>query len=134
MTFLCSIIDFWFSENFKSITLKSTLKQSFIDLFEKENNFENNFKLLMISTTLMNPYIGDESSFEQLLERKEFIEHPILPIVADMVLDIGMIDKKSVTKEMKEKLEKSIKKKREYLKAVLKEPAYRFNDDFSIDN
>jgi DNA replication protein DnaC len=132
LTFLCSIIDFWFSENFKSVTLKHTLVQSFDDLFAQENSFENNFKLLMISTTLMNPYIGEESSFEKLLERKEFIEHPILPIVADMVLDIGMIDKKSITKEMKEKLEKSIRKKREYLKAVLKEPAYRFNDDFSI--
>ncbi|RLD85946.1 MAG: hypothetical protein DRJ02_09470 [Bacteroidetes bacterium] len=134
LTFLCSIVDFWFNENFKSVTLTKTLEQSFNDLFKEENCFENNYKLLMISTTLMNPYIGEDACFERLIERKEFINHPILPFVADMVIDLGIIEKKSVSKVLKVKLEKSIKKKKEYLKAVLKEPAYRFNDDFSIDN
>ncbi len=133
LTFICAIVDFWFSENFKSVTLKRTLMQSFDELFKQESSFENNYKLMMISTTLMNPYIAEDSCFERLLERKGFINHPILPFVADMVIDLGSIDSKNVSKEIKLKIEKSIIKKRDYLKAVLKEPAYRFNDDFTID-
>ncbi len=133
LTFICAIVDFWFSENFKSVTLKSTLTNSFDELFKQESSFENNYKLLMISTTLMNPYIGEESCFETLLDRDGFINHPILPFVADMVIDLGNIDNKNVSKEIKLKIEKSIIKKKEYLKAVLKEPAYRFNDEFKIE-
>lgn len=133
LTFICAIVDFWFSENFKSVTLKRTLTQSFNELYKQESSFENNYKLMMISTTLMNPYIGEEACFEKLLDREGFIDHPILPFVADMVIDLGTIDSKNVSKEIKSTIHKSIIKKREYLKAVLKEPAYRFNDDFTID-
>ena len=123
----------WFSENFKSITLKNTLDISFEEVFTFENNFENNFKALMISTTLMTPYISEDEKFSKLIERKEFMAHPILPLVADFAIELGMIEKKSVDKELKSKIETQIKKKREYIKSVLKEPAYRFNDKFALE-
>lgn len=127
------IINFWFNENFKSITLKKTLEDSFEQIFSEENTFENNYKLLMISSTLMNPYIGEDSFFGRLIERKEFMSNPLLPLVADMVLEIGMIDKKKINPEIKKEIEKSIRKKKDIIKLILKEPAYRFNDDFSIE-
>jgi len=135
LPFVMSIINYWFNENFKSITLTKTLEESFEDLFGLENNFENNFKLLMVSTSLMNSYIGKDEKFEKLLYRKEFIEHPVLPLVANFVLDLGNAHKKNVAQEMKEKINKSIIKKRDFIKSVLKEPAYRFNDEFKkLDN
>ena len=93
----------------------------------------NNFKALMISTTLMTPYISEDEKFSKLIERKEFIAHPILPLVADFAKELGIIEKKSVDKELKSKIETQIKKKREYIKSVLKEPAYRFNDKFALE-
>lgn len=130
---LLGTLNHWFSENFKSITLKNTLDISFEEVFSLENNFENNFKALMISTTLMTPYISEDEKFSKLIERKEFMAHPILPLVADFAIELGMIEKKSVDKELKSKIETQIKKKREYIKSVLKEPAYRFNDKFALE-
>lgn len=130
---LLGMLNLWFNENFKSITLKNTLNLSFDEVFKLENNFENNFKALMISTTLMNPYINEDDKFSELIDRKEFMSHPILPLIADFALELGMIEKKSVDKELKKKIESQIKKKREYLKSVLKEPAYRFNDKFALN-
>ena len=74
-----------------------------------------------------------EQKFSKLIERKEFMSHPILPLVADFAIELGMIEKKSVDKELKSKIETQIKKKREYIKSVLKEPAYRFNDKFALE-
>ncbi|PTX58825.1 hypothetical protein C8N46_112133 [Kordia periserrulae] len=129
---LLGTLNHWFNENFKSITLKGTLNMSFEEVFNSENNFENNFKGLMIATTLMNPYINDEENFSRLIDRQEFISHPILPLVADFSMELGMIHKRNVNKDLKKKIEDQIKKKREYIKHVLKEPAYRFNENFAL--
>lgn len=132
LPFAAAMVNFWFNENFKSVTLIKTLSSSFEELLEKENSFENNYKMLMLATTLMNPYIGIDSCFEQLIERHGFMSHPILPLVADIILEMGYIDKKTVDKEKKDLIKKAIFKKRDYIKAVLKEPAYRFNDNFGL--
>lgn len=87
----------------------------------------------MISTTLMTPYINEDEKFSKLIERKEFMSHPILPLVADFAIELGIIEKKSVDKKLKMRIESQIKKKREYIKSVLKEPAYRFNDKFALE-
>jgi hypothetical protein len=130
---LLAIVNFWFNENFKSITLTNTLIKSFEELYNNGNNdFETNYKLLMISTTLMNPYINNESCFAKLIERKEFIAHPILPLVADIIMETGKINQHKVSSEIRESIKKSIQKKKDYIKAIFKEPAYRFNDDFSL--
>lgn len=129
---IASILVYWFNENHKSITLKSTLISSFDSVFQKENVFDNNFKLLMLASTLMHSYIGDESKFTELMERKEFMQNPILPLVADMSLELATFNSKSISDDKKNKLKKIIGKRREYIKAVLKEPAYRFDDDFAL--
>lgn len=133
LTLIGGIINFWFNENFKSITLKKTLEETFEEIFQEENTFENNYKLLMIASTLMNPYIGNDSYFGLLIDRHEFMSNPLLPLVADMVLEFGMIDKKTINPETKKEIVKSIKKKKEIIKLIIKEPAYRFNDDFSFE-
>lgn len=131
---LSTIINFWFNENFKSITLTTTLNQTFENILTTaENNFDNNFKLLMISTTLMNPYINDEKCLEKLMERPEFMNNGILPLVADMAMEMGRINKHNISSEIKNEITKSIRKKREYIKAILKEPAYRFNDNLELE-
>jgi hypothetical protein len=131
---IAGMINYWFNENFKSITLTSTLIDSFNELFDlQEKNFDSNFKLLMISTTLMNPYINESESFSKLFERKEFMEHPLLPLIADMALDSDKINEKNVSEEIKNKIRRTLHKKREYLKQIFREPAYRFNDtDFTL--
>lgn len=138
MPVICGMINFWFNENFKSITLRSTLINAFEEI-ENSNpdsdtkEFDNNFRLLMIASTLLNPYIGEEDYFLRLLERKSFMNHPLLPLVADMILEIGLIDKSKIDKESRKAIIDKIKKKRDYIKAVLKEPAYRFNDNFALE-
>jgi excisionase family DNA binding protein len=81
-------------------------------------------------------YNKDEilSSLHKILGRKEFIEHPILPLVADISMDILKAQNKDIDKEIKEKLDKIIKKRIGYIKAILKEPAYRFNNEFAIES
>jgi hypothetical protein len=131
---LGTIINFWFNENFKSITLNDTLSISFSDIFSNdENSFDSNFKLLMIATTLMNPYIDKEDCMMQLLDRKEFLNNPLLSVVADMAIELGKINQHNVSKDIKNELIKNIRRKRDYIKLILKEPAHRFNDNFLLE-
>lgn len=134
LVLLASIVNFWFNENFKSITLTRTLNLSFDDIFNySENNFENNYKLLMISTTLMNPYINDENSFAKLIERKEFMNNGLLPMVADVMMKTTSINQHNISPKVKSEIAKTIRKKRELIKLIVKEPAHRFNDNLDID-
>ncbi len=134
---MLTIISFWFTENFKSITLKQTLVDSFGDLemlnFESsKESFENDLKLLIISSTLYNTYIADESYLLKLFDKPSFMKHPILPLVADMIIDLN--NGTHLNPEYRRRIAKEIKKKREYIKDVLKEPAYRYGEDFIRDD
>ncbi len=133
MPLLLGTINHWYNENFKSITLTATLEQSFDKLYKDNLEFEDTFKLLMIASTLMTPYINSDEKFFKLMEKEEFMSHPILPLVADFVIELGLINKKDVKEDIKEKIVAQLKKKRKYLKEVIKEPAYRFNDSFAIE-
>jgi hypothetical protein len=134
LVLLASIVNFWFNENFKSITLTRTLNLSFEDIFnDSENNFENNYKLLMIATTLMNPYINDENSFAKLIERKEFMNNGLLPMVADVMMKTTSINQHNISPKVKNEIAKTIRKKRELIKLIVKEPAYRFNDNLELE-
>ncbi len=129
---------YWFTENFKSVTLKSTLITAFNEIAAasdpKKTEFDNNFKLLLIASTMMHPYIHDDSLFLQLMTREGFMNHAVLPLVADMNLELGHGNGKDKNKDIKDKVVKAIRKKRDYIKAVLKEPAYRFNDQFGLED
>ncbi len=128
-----AMLSYWFGHNFKSVTLVTTLKESFDEILLEENNSDNNYCLMTIATALMSNYIDDDSKMLELMEREEFMKHPLLPLVADMVLDINSVDKKSTSKELREKIQKQIEKKRDYINKVIKEPAYRFNESFALE-
>lgn len=131
---LATIINFWFNENFKSITLTATLIETFEDIYNNGNtDFDTNLGLLMIATTLMNPYIDSDGCMTKLVDRSEFMNNAVLTLVADMTLELGKINKHNVSKELKNEIIKSIKKKREVIKLILKEPAYRFNDNLLLE-
>jgi hypothetical protein len=87
----------------------------------------------MIATTLMNPYIDKEDCMMQLLDRKEFLNNPLLSVVADMAIELGKINQHNVSKDIKNELIKNIRRKRDYIKLILKEPAHRFNDNFLLE-
>jgi len=130
---IMTIIIYWFIENFKSITLTKTLEESFDEIYEMDNDFDNNFKLLMLSSTLMNPYINNDECFSKLLDRDDFLSHPIFPLIADAVMELGYINGKNISDKQKRKIKRSLTRKREHIKSILKEPAYRFNNKFSLE-
>jgi hypothetical protein len=87
----------------------------------------------MMATSLMNPYINNEDCMNKLIERKEFLNSAILAVAADMTMELGKINQHNVSKEIKDELFKSIRKKREIIKVILKEPAHHFNDKLLLD-
>lgn len=137
LNFLATILGYWFNENFKSITLKETLIDVFNDLEKEYENanvidFEGDFKMFLVASTLMNKYIDHWETFDKLLARDSFIKNPTLMLAGNTFIEIGDIDRKKVDKEMKEKISKSIKKHRDVLKNIIKEPAYRFGNDYKM--
>lgn len=137
LTFLANILGYWFNENFKSITLKETLIEVFDDLNKEYKNvssinFEGDFKMFLVASTLMNKYIDHWDSFDKLIERDSFIKNPILMVTGNTFLEIGDIDRKKIDKKMKDKIKKSITKHREVIKNIIKEPAYRFGYDYKL--
>jgi hypothetical protein len=135
---ILTIVNYWFVNNFKSITLKSTLNISFEELSKTfpdstEPEFDNNFKMLMIASALMNPNIGDEVAIESLIERNGFMNHPILPLIADLAINLNEFGKNKADKSLREKLQKQLEKKRYYIRAILKNPAYKLSDDFHFE-
>jgi hypothetical protein len=135
---ILTIVNYWFVNNFKSITLKSTLNISFDELSKtfldnSEPEFDNNFKMLMIASALMNPNIADEVAIESLIERNSFMNHPVLPLIADLAINMRELGKHKAENSLKEKLQKQVEKKRHYIRAILKSPAYKLSDDFHFD-
>ncbi|WP_346857999.1 hypothetical protein [uncultured Draconibacterium sp.] len=134
------ILNYWFNENFKSITLKEILSEVFFELDLKykdvgNHDFNGDFQMFMVASTLVNKYINDWDCFERLLERDSFLKNPTLMVAGNTFFELGEIDRKSIDKELKEKIHKSIHKHRELIKHIVKEPAYRFGDDYKmLDN
>lgn len=134
---IATIINHWFTENFKSITLKKILIEVYEEITNENPNpeideFVPDFKLFMIASTLMNKYIAVEEKFEKLMDRNSFIKNPLLMIAGDMFLGFGDYDRGIVKKEVKEKLDKTIKQHRKFLIHFIKEPAYRFGNDYKM--
>jgi len=137
LPFIAVILNYWFNENFKSITLKTTLIETFNDLIEEYKNaknleFDGDFKLFMLASTLMNKYIDDDTYFSTLLERDSFIKNPVLMLAGDSFLEFGDIKSKNTNKDFKKKFEKVIKQHRKFLINFIKEPAYRFKEEYKM--
>lgn len=133
---IATILNYWFVENFKSITLKQTLIDAFDDLIKDYNEegtkeFYSDFKLFMIASALMNKNIGYEEKFNELMERSSFIKNPVLMISGDMFLESGDLLKSSIDK-VKGKFEKVIRQYVSVVKYLVKEPAYRINDEYKL--
>lgn len=133
---LAIICGLWFIDNFKSITLKQTLLESFDELLEthKEagpNDFYGDFKMFMVAATLLNRNIGDDSRFDMLLERGSFTKNPVLMIVGESYLEVGEIDRNNPPAN-KSKLEKTIRQYAGVIKYIIKEPAYRISSEYRL--
>ncbi|MFN0290127.1 NACHT domain-containing protein [Pedobacter helvus] len=133
---LATILNFWFVENFRSITLKQTLIEAYDDLALEYkdvgvNDFFGDFKLFMIASALMNKNIGSEEKFTELTERDSFIKNPVLMIAGDMYLENGDLYQTSVNNQ-KLKFEKVIKQYIEVVKYIVKEPAFKINNDYRL--
>jgi len=133
---IATILNYWFVENFKSITLKQTLIDAFDTLIEDYKNlgiieFYSDFKLFMIASALLNKNIGLEEKFNELMDRKSFIKNPVLMIAGDMFLESGEIYKSSVDK-VKGKFEKVIRQYVNVVRYLVKEPAYRISEEYKL--
>lgn len=137
LPFIASILGYWFNENFKSITLKEILIEVFNELVIEYKNassldFVGDFKMFMVATTLVNKYIDYWDCFEELIDRESFLKNPTLMISGNAFFEIGDINRKKVDKELKGKISKSIQKHQGLIKYIIKEPAYRFGDDYKL--
>lgn len=137
LPFIASILGYWFNENFKSITLKTILIEVFDELALKYKDAKNvdfigDFKLFLIASTLANKYIDHWATLEKLIERDSFTKNPTLMLAGDTFFETGDVFRKKISKELKTKLDKSIQKHRELLIHIIKEPAYRFGDDYKL--
>ncbi|MFW6281974.1 MAG: NACHT domain-containing protein [bacterium] len=137
LPFIASILGHWFNENFKSITLKQLLIEVFDELLIEykdagNHDFVGDFKMFLVASTLVSKYIDYWDCFEKLIERDSFIKNPTLMVAGDTFFEIGDINRKSVDKELREKIVKSINKHRELIKYIIKEPAYRFGNDYKL--
>ncbi|MFN8298749.1 MAG: hypothetical protein U0T75_06555 [Chitinophagales bacterium] len=133
------MVAYWFSENFKSITLGQTLQLSFQDIEkmspdQDSSEFDNNFRLLMIAATLMHSYIGIEEPMSRLLERKSFSKQALLQVLAEMSLNNDLVNSKILNPDYRDKLIKSLRKKESIIKAFFTKPAYQFDSNFVLED
>jgi len=134
---LASMLNFWFTENFRSITMKATLSEVFNDLiieFPKPDvhDFNIDFQLFLLASVLIDKYINDEDAFYTLLERDSFVKNPVLMVAGDALLRSNTVEKNKNMKEAKEKIEKNIRSHIKVIKNIIKEPAYRFDNDYRL--
>ena len=136
LNLITAIVSFWFTMNFKSITLIECLETLYDILIDKnkekliENNFEIGFKLFLLASTLTTKYIDKPEKFEHLLELNCFIKDPVLMVLGDMFLDI---EYKTIGKDKRKKIKKEIKRYQNLITCITKEPAYRFKINFKSD-
>ncbi|MGA1825020.1 MAG: NACHT domain-containing protein [bacterium] len=133
---ISSILVYWFNINFHSITLVDCLKELY-ENYIKDNdlgvgNFETGFKLFLIATTLADEYLrryysDSNDLFNDLIERDCFIKDPLLIVLGEMFLDREKIN---LDIDKRKKLKKEIKRYRNILINITREPAYRFSEKY----
>ena len=130
-------MSYWFSFNFRSITLTNVLKTEYDRLVKEEdvsdtNNFSLGLKLFVLASTLTHKYIDDWEKFEHLLDLPCFINNPALMIAGDLYLEFGETTGQKDNSEYKKKFKRKIKQYRDILVHLTKEPAYRFDDELKM--
>ncbi|HEU4470774.1 MAG TPA: AAA family ATPase [Flavisolibacter sp.] len=134
---IASTLNTWFIENFKSITLRVPLNEAFDELsleytHADVNDFDGDFKLFLIASTLMQKNINDEAAFGKLLDRKSFIKNPVLMISGDFFLRYGDLNRKTIDSDFKKKIDKQIRHHINAIQNVLNEPGYRIQIDYTL--
>lgn len=134
---ITAILNTWFLENFKSVTLKNQLNEVFDELALEYkdadiNDFDGDFKLFLIASTLLHKNINDETAFNKLIERNSFIKNPVLMIAGDLFIGNGDIYKKDINPEIKKKIIKQVRHHIKAIQNVIKEPAYRIDSNYRL--
>jgi hypothetical protein len=130
-------VAYWFNYNFRSTTLKSELRSVFNDLAEEddvyEKNFEKGFKLLLLSTTLTHKRIDEKSAFDQMLEYNCFWSDSNLLMCGKEFLDGNEIIRDEEFDKITKEVDERVEQYREVILHSVKQPAYRFNDDYELE-
>lgn len=131
------ILNTWFLENFKSVTIKKQLNEVFneIALEYKNadiNDFDGDFKLFLLASTLLHKNINEEKAFNKLIERNSFIKNPVLMVAGDLFIENGDINKKVINPEIKKKIEKQVRHHLKAIQNVIREPAYRIDSNYRL--
>jgi hypothetical protein len=131
------MLNTWFIESFKSITLTLPLNDLFNELAgeyhgAEVNDFNGDFKLFLIASTLLHKNINDDRAFTKLIERDSFIKNPVLMVAGDLFIDAGDISRKNINSEIKKKIEKQVRHHIKAIQNVIKEPAYRIDSNYRL--
>lgn len=131
------ILNTWFLENFKSVTLKTQLNEVFDELALEYkdadvNDFDGDFKLFLLASTLIHKNINEEAAFNKLIDRNSFIKNPVLMLAGNLFIENGDINKKSINPEINKKIEKQIRHHIKAIQNVIKEPAYRIDSNYRL--
>lgn len=134
---LGAISSFWFTMNFKSVTLCDCLFTTYDSIVRDNhdqlgvNNFKTGFKLFLLASTLASKYLNKPEKFEDLFDKDCFIKDPLLIVLGDIFIDVDEIDGKIISQEKKKKIKHEIDRYRKLLVNITKKPAYRFSEDYS---
>jgi len=136
---IAAILNTWFLENFKSITLRTQLNEVYDELALEYkdadiNDFVGDFKLFLLASTLLHKNINDESAFNKLIARKSFIKNPVLMIAGELYIDHGDIARKDINPEIKKNIEKQVRHHIKAIQNVIREPAYRIDSNYRLIN
>ncbi|WP_430900958.1 MULTISPECIES: NACHT domain-containing protein [unclassified Paraflavitalea] len=134
---IATMLTTWFIENFKSITLRLPLNEAFEEIATEYSNadindFDGDFKLFLLASTLLHKNIDDDTAFNSLIERNSFIKNPVLMVAGDLFLETGDIHRKNQTSEISKKIRKQVKHHLDAIKNVIKLPAYRIDKDYKL--
>ena len=133
---ILSLLNIWFGEHYKSVTLEKILKSNFAKLESEVNSigeFDNDFKLFLMACTLLNKYIDEPKMFEKLLERDSFMKNHILVSAGDIFLSYGDIKRLADTDIKKKAIAKRMSKSKAFINSLRQKPAYLLNNEMSFE-
>lgn len=134
---LGAMIAYWFSMNFKSITLIDCLQTSYDEIIESQQdnlsveNFKTGLKLFLLASTLASKYLNCPDKINDLLNRDCFIKDPLLVILFDISIDMQEMDEKLIGEHTRKKIRKEIERYKKLIIEITKKPAYRFLENYA---
>jgi hypothetical protein len=131
-------VAYWFNYNFRSTTLESELRSAFDQIVDDESvdekNFETGFKLLLLSTTLAHERIDDKDAFDEMIGYSCFWSDSNLLMCGKDFLEGAEIVRDDKFNEITEEVDERVEKYREVILHSIKQPAYRFNENYELES